>query len=98
MGHFELKLASPWPRVVSVIALPSRTAHPPLTISIKFKTKSHSYAKCNERLLARSKTENRYLTLRITNSFISDIYPLVLCLSVCARRLYSKCVSKCVSK
>ena len=40
MGHFELKLASPWPRVVSVIALPSRTAHPPLTISIKFKTKS----------------------------------------------------------
>ena len=27
MGHFELKLASPWPRVVSVIALPSRTAH-----------------------------------------------------------------------
>ena len=29
MGHFELKLALPWPRVVSVIALPSRTAHHP---------------------------------------------------------------------
>ena len=27
MGLILLKLASPWPRVVSVIALPPRTAH-----------------------------------------------------------------------
>ena len=31
---FEPKLASPWPRVVSVIALPSRTAHPYLLFAV----------------------------------------------------------------